>query len=215
MMASLATPFPCPSCQTPLVFRTEVSLAQVCPSCLSVVRKTMVPGAVPQKAVPMREVMSIIQIGMTGTRAGDKFEVIGRIQYFFLEGYRNHWFVLYESGLTGWLGDWAGNYCFFQESSYTGHSPVGSLCIGDTATIGAVILSIEVKDKVKQIFWEGEVPEQGLQELGFASIELFRTDGQMGILQVTNSRVPHAYLGSYVELNEMSLQGTRTHDEWL
>ncbi|GAB2539600.1 hypothetical protein GCM10027189_22890 [Rufibacter soli] len=163
----------------------------------------------------MREVMSILRVGVTGSRAEEKFELIGRIQYFFQEGYRNHWFILYETGLTGWLGDWAGNYSFFQESNYTCLSPVGSLKIGDTATIGTVMLSIEVKDKVKQIFWEGEVPEQGLQELGFASVELFRTDGQMGILQVTNSRAPHAYLGTYVELNEMSLQGTRTHNEWL
>ncbi len=163
----------------------------------------------------MKEVLNIVQLGTTGMFQGEAFEVIGRIQYFFSEGYRNHWFVLFASGKTRWLGDWAGNYSLFQESNYTGLTSVLSAAIGDNLTLMDVALEVEIIDKVKSIYWEGEVPEQGLLEQGFTSLELFRTDGQMGLVHATSYGPPHAYLGWYVELKDLSLQGTRVHHEWL
>ncbi|RNI22564.1 hypothetical protein [Rufibacter latericius] len=190
-------------------------MSQVCPACRAIVRKAAVEGAALQKALPMKEVLSILQVGSTGVFKEQAFEVIGRIQYFFTEGYRNHWFLLFKDGKTRWLGDWAGNYSLFQESSYTGLAPVFGLAIGENLRLMDIPLELETIDKVINIYWEGEVPEQGLQEQGFTSLELFRTDGQMGIVHAINSQTPHAYLGWYVDLNDLSLQGTRVHHEWL
>ncbi|WP_210490397.1 hypothetical protein [Rufibacter aurantiacus] len=163
----------------------------------------------------MKEELTILRVGTKGTFKRESFEVIGRIQYFFQEGYRNHWFILYQNGKTGWLGDWAGNYSLFKESTYTGFEPVTGRLIGETLPIGNTSLEIETLDKVKFIFWEGEVPEQGLLEKGHASIELFSPSGDMGILHVAPDGTPHAYLGEYVELTDLSLQETRLHHEWL
>ncbi len=172
-------------------------------------------GAQIQKAEPVREELTILQVGTTGTYSNQAFEVIGRIQYFFTEGYRNHWFILYKSGKTGWLGDWAGNYSLFQEATYTSLMPLTGRAAGETLSISKISLEIEVIDKVNVIYWEGEVPEQGLLEKNFTAIELFSTNGQMGLLHTSGSGTPHTYLGQYVALQDLTLQNTRVHHEWL
>lgn len=215
MMIPVGTPFPCPSCSAPLVFKTDSTLAQVCPTCLSIARRISVEGAQIQKAEPVREELTILQVGTTGTYSNQAFEVIGRIQYFFTEGYRNHWFILYKSGKTGWLGDWAGNYSLFQEATYTSLMPLTGRAAGETLSISKISLEIEVIDKVNVIYWEGEVPEQGLLEKNFTAIELFSTNGQMGLLHTSGSGTPHTYLGQYVALQDLTLQNTRVHHEWL
>ncbi|KAA3438658.1 hypothetical protein [Rufibacter hautae] len=220
MMTPVGIAFSCPSCSSPLVFKTEYSLAQVCPTCFTINRKIRVEGAGIQKAEPVREELSILQIGATGSYQNEAFEVIGRIQYFLIESYRNHWYILYSNGKTGWLGDWAGNYSLFLESSYTGLEPVIEPVVGGTlallqSSLEIEVIDIEVIDKVKSIYWEGEVPDQGLLEKNFTSIGLFNTSGQMGIIHTSGVGVPHAYLGKYVELQELTLKNTRVHHEWL
>ncbi|MGV3539374.1 MAG: hypothetical protein ACO1OQ_06155 [Rufibacter sp.] len=215
MMPTLGSPFPCKTCGTQLVFRTDVSLALACPVCQTVTRRAEGPGTVSSIAPSPREVLSIFQVGTRGKDREMDFEVIGRIQYFFSEGYRNHWFLLYKNGNTGWLGDWAGSLSLFGESTYTGIAAINGYIIGEGISVSGLQLELEVRDQIKAIFWEGEVPEQGLLEVGYTAYEMYSTDGQMGLVHFTTSGKPHAFLGRYFELEQLQLQNVRAHHDWL
>ncbi|WP_192820463.1 hypothetical protein [Rufibacter sp. LB8] len=190
-------------------------MALSCMTCQTIARRVEVQGTGSAKAPQPKEVLSIIQVGTTGYNQGSKFEVIGRLQYFFTEGYRNHWFILYENGTTAWLGDWAGSYSIFQQGVYSGKALISGYTVGGKVEISQVTLLVEVKDLIQEIFWEGEVPNHGLQEIGQAAVELYMTDGQMGLLHAVSSGKPMAYYGRYYALPQLQLQNVRAHHEWL
>ncbi|MDX5438078.1 MAG: hypothetical protein LPK03_12825, partial [Pontibacter sp.] len=115
MLSKTGVPFSCPTCGHRLVFKSEMATALVCPNCQSINRRAMFEGSQPAKAEAVRETMSIIRVGTIGQYQGIAFEVLGRVQHFFGEGYRNHWYVLTGKGEELWLGEWAGNYSLFKE----------------------------------------------------------------------------------------------------
>src|SRR5205085_11397584 len=66
---------------------------------------------------------SPVQIGTSGVTAGRAFTVVGRIQLRYASGIWNEWFLLFDDGSNGWLGDSSGRYAITTERPLAGDHP--------------------------------------------------------------------------------------------
>lgn len=100
----------CPGCGAPVEFQSHASVMAVCEFCRTVVVKDA--GAVRDlgKLSAVLEDYSPIQIGTAGVFGGRAFTVVGRIQLRYDAGIWNEWFVVFDDGGSGWLGDSSGRY---------------------------------------------------------------------------------------------------------
>ncbi|MER2999235.1 DUF4178 domain-containing protein [Pontibacter populi] len=160
--------------------------------------------------------MSLIRIGTTGQYQGISFEVIGRIQHFFKEGYRNHWYVITGNNEAMWLGDWAGNYSFLKEVPRRSTDKIAGSKPGDKLSIAAIDFQVELLDEETETYIEGEVPESNSFQQGFITIELLKPDTfGMAILNIYNKNNIQAFVGQYQHLEDLQLQNLREHHEWI
>lgn len=102
----------CPSCGAEVLFRSTISAIAVCEYCQSTVLRSADEVKDIGKIGKVLEDYSPIQIGTSGLFAGRAFTVIGRIQLRYDAGLWNEWYVSFDDGKYGWLGDTSGQYMF-------------------------------------------------------------------------------------------------------
>ncbi|QLG88143.1 DUF4178 domain-containing protein [Chitinibacter bivalviorum] len=102
----------CPSCGAEVLFRSTISAIAVCEYCQSTVLRSADEVKDIGKIGKVLEDYSPIQIGTSGVFAGRAFTVIGRIQLRYDAGLWNEWYVSFDDGKYGWLGDTCGQYMF-------------------------------------------------------------------------------------------------------
>lgn len=176
----------------------------------------MFEGSQPLKSDAVKEVMSIIRVGTTGQYQGITFEVLGCVQHFFGEGYRNHWYILTGKGEELWLGDWAGNYSLFKEIPSVDAKAFKKAKPGQVVNIANASFQVELLDQEKATFMEGEIPDRYTHEHKFISIELLQPDTYgMAIANIFNPNQVQVYVGQYQHLEDLQLQNTRKHDKWI
>ena len=100
----------CPSCGAPLAFRSHASVMAVCEFCRATVVKDADAVRDLGKMSEVLEDYSPIQIGTAGNAGGRAFTVIGRIQLRYAGGIWNEWYLLFDDGGNGWLGDSSSRY---------------------------------------------------------------------------------------------------------
>jgi hypothetical protein len=100
----------CPSCGAPVQFRSHASVLAVCEYCRATVLKEAEAVRDLGKMSEVLEDYSRIQVGTSGILAGRSFTVVGRIQLRYDAGMWNEWYVLFDDGSDGWLGDSSGQY---------------------------------------------------------------------------------------------------------
>jgi len=169
--------------------------------------------------------MSIIQVGTTGVISGKKFEVIGRIQYFFQDSYRNHWQVLFNDNTVGWLGDWAGNFCFFLEVNEHHIENIKNAAPGKKIDLKNTLYELEMMDEHRLTFAEGEISDTKLTEKEFITLYLNHATEGMGLVNIFKKKDQgnsfgkalkqiEAFTGFYLTAEELNLQNTRNYDDW-
>ncbi|MEX5748694.1 DUF4178 domain-containing protein [Massilia sp. X63] len=100
----------CPSCGAPVAFRSHASVLAVCEYCRATVLKERDAVRDLGKMSEVLEDYSRIQLGTSGIHGGRSFTVVGRIQLRYDAGMWNEWYVLFDDGSDGWLGDASGQY---------------------------------------------------------------------------------------------------------
>lgn len=100
----------CPSCGAPIQFRSHASVMAVCEFCRASVVKDADSVRDLGKMSEVLEDYSPIQLNAEGIHAGRRFTVVGRIQLRYASGIWNEWYVLFDDGGAGWLGDASGQY---------------------------------------------------------------------------------------------------------
>lgn len=205
--------FSCPKCNIALQFKSELSNGIVCPNCQVIVRRVHLETTTLPRIEPVQEDLSIIRIGTTGGYQDLTFEVIGRLQYFFQERYRNHWFLQYSNGTTGWLGDWGGNYSLFinitePRNTFDKPSP------GKRIQIKDIEYFLEQIDVSYQVLGEGELPVFYLNNDKFITLEFYNHSGGLALAHVFTKDQIEAFTGHYVEVSELKLQHFRDHHDW-
>lgn len=100
----------CPGCGAPVEFKSHASVMAVCGYCSTTVLKSADEVKDYGKMSSVLEDFSPIQLGTSGVAGGRGFTVIGRLQLRYEAGMWNEWFLLFDNGGEGWLGDASGQF---------------------------------------------------------------------------------------------------------
>ncbi len=127
----------CPSCGAEVRFRSHAAVMAVCEYCRTGVLKD--PGDIGDlgKISAVLEDYSPIQPGTSGTWGNRPFTVLGRLQLRYDAGFWNEWYLLFDDGASGWLGDASGQFTITVLRQAAGPLPAfGDLVPGNHVTVG-------------------------------------------------------------------------------
>ncbi len=213
MLYPAGVTFSCSTCNRALQFKSEESSLLICSQCQTVNWRVNAGTGNLQKIDPVQEDMSIIRLGTNGSYQELSFEVIGRLQYLFQERYRNHWFLHYNNNITGWLGDWEGNYSLFKSIAEPRHtfdkpSPGKKIQIQETEYF------LERMDVSYLVLGEGELPSFYLTNEKFITLEFYSFISELALANIFTKDQVEAFTGQYVEVSALKLQNFREHHDW-
>ncbi len=100
----------CPQCGAPVKFTSTASVMAVCGACRSTLLKDADSVRRIGETAEVLEDYSPLCLGAAGKYEDKRFDVIGRIQLRYEEGYWNEWYLWFEDGSDGWLSDASGQY---------------------------------------------------------------------------------------------------------
>lgn len=203
----------CPSCGAPVAFRSHASVMAVCEFCRTTVHKDA--GAVRElgKVSEVLEDYSRIQLGTAGVHGGRSFTVIGRIQLRYDAGLWNEWYLMFDDGGSGWLGDASGQYTLTQTRIPKGDLPAfDAVRVGGQHELGFGLHVVSDKRVATCIGGQGELPftvGDGWQ----ARVADLRRGASFATLDYSDGEQPLLYSGAAVTLEGLKCQLLRDDDE--
>jgi ribosomal protein S27E len=203
----------CPGCGAPVKFRSHASVMAVCEFCQATVLKAAGDVQNLGKMSSVLEDYSPIQIGTSGKHGSRAFDVVGRIQLRYDAGMWNEWYLLFQDGTSGWLGDSSGMYVMTFERPVTGALPdFDSLEAGNTYGIGGQDMRCAEIRTAQCIGGQGELPFRvgdGWQ----AKVADFRAGSRFATLDYSDGEQPVHFIGVSVTLEEMQCQLLRDDEQ--
>lgn len=203
----------CPSCGAPVQFRSHASVMAVCEFCRATVVKDA--GAVKDlgKMSEVLEDYSPIQIGTSGVLAGRSFTVIGRIQLSFDAGMWNEWYLLFDDGLDGWLGDTSGQYVLTTKRQLApGWPAFDAIKVARQYDVGFGPYVASDKRIAKCTGGQGELPFR-VGEGWEARVADFRRGPSFATLDYSDGDTPLLYAGNAVTLEGLQCQLLRDDEQ--
>jgi Domain of unknown function (DUF4178) len=196
----------CPSCGAEVRFRSHAAVMAVCEYCRTGVLKD--PGSVGDlgKIAEVLEDYSPIQLGTAGTWNGRPFTVLGRLQLRYDAGFWNEWYLLFDDGETGWLGDASGQFTITAETPMEGALPAfADLSPGHyVAVAGERWIAADVRT-ARCTGGQGELPFR-VGEGWEAKVADLRAGSRFLTLDYSDGDRPRAYAGVPVTLDSLKPQ---------
>jgi ribosomal protein S27E len=196
----------CPGCGAPAAFQSHASVMAVCEYCRTVVLKDS--GAVRElgKLSDVLEDYSPIQLGTAGVSGDRGFTVVGRIQLRYEAGIWNEWFLAFDDGGNGWLGDSSGRYVVTLERETGAAWPeFDTIRVGQAYELGAGSFIAAEKRVARCIGGQGELPFR-VGDGWEARVADFRRGREFVTLDYSDGPRPVTYLGVAATLDEMRCQ---------
>lgn len=202
----------CPSCGAPLEFKSHAAVMAVCEYCRATVLKDADSVRDIGKMSSVLEDYSPIQIGTSGSFAQRQFTVIGRIQLRYADGMWNEWYILFDDGETGWLGDFSGQYSITLPRELTELPPLfESVERGRRYLLGGQSMLAADKRSATCVGGQGELPFAVGQGWS-ARVADFRKGASFLTLDYSDGHEPLAFQGHAVELADLKCQLLRDDD---
>lgn len=203
----------CPSCGAEVHFRSHASVMAVCEYCSTRVLKEADAVRDLGRMSAVLEDYSPIQLGTAGVLGGRRFNVVGRIQLRYAAGMWNEWYLLFDDGADGWLGDASGQYSVTTAMQVDGGVPdFGELAPGKMVSIGeGRYMTADVRT-AECVGGQGELPfkaGEGWQ----AKVADFRSGAVFVTLDYSDGPQAQAYSGAAVTLDSLQCQLLRDDDE--
>lgn len=196
----------CPGCGAPAAFQSHASVMAVCEYCRTVVLKDSGAAGDLGKLSAVLEDYSPIQIGTAGVFGSRGFTVVGRIQLRYEAGLWNEWFLLFDDGGNGWLGDSAGRYVVTVEGDVGAAWPdFDAIRPGQPYEIGGAGFIAAEKRTARCIGGQGELPLR-VADGWEARVADFRRGLDFATLDYSDGPRPVLYLGAARTLDEMRCQ---------
>jgi hypothetical protein len=203
----------CPSCGAPLAFKSHAAVMAVCEFCRATVIKDAESVRDIGKMSAVLEDYSPIQIGTSGVAGTRQFSVIGRIQLRYAQGFWNEWFLLYDDGATGWLGDSSGLYVITTERALAADTPsFPDIEVGKLYTIEGERFTASEKREAQCIGGQGELPFK-VGEGWRVRVADMRAAGRFVTLDYSEGERPVLYDGVSVKLEQLKCQLLRDDEQ--
>lgn len=203
----------CPPCGAQVTFRSASSIFAVCDYCRSMlVRQDMNLEALGKMAL-LQEDMSPLKVGTQGRYEKTSFFIVGRLRVRWEGGAWNEWFLLFDDGREGWLGEAQGFYMVSFPVLSPRLPPLEELEVGRELKIQGTAYQI---DDIKEIHCEGsegELPFRAPKGRKSTSVDLTGPDRQFACLDYSEEGI-QAYAGSYVDFDSLKFQFLREIDGW-
>lgn len=203
----------CPSCGAEVNFRSASSIFAVCEYCRSMlVRKDMDLQALGKMAL-LQEDMSPLKVGTQGRYEKTSFSIVGRLRIRWEEGAWNEWFLLFDDGREGWLGEAQGFYMVSFPVLVPPLPPLEEIKVGLEIKLQDTLYQI---DDIKEVCCEGsegELPFQAPKGRKSTSIDLTGPDRRFACLDYSKDGI-QTYAGSYVDFDSLKFQFLREINGW-
>ena len=196
----------CPGCGAPVEFKSHASVMAVCEFCRTTVVKEAEAVRDLGKMSAVLEDYSPIQIGTAGVYVTRHYTVVGRIQLRYSAGIWNEWFLLFDDGATGWLGDSSGRFVVTTEREPGATWPqFARIRPGEEIETGVGRYIAAEKRTARCIGGQGELPFR-VGEGWEARVADFRRGGEFLPLDYSDDERPTVYAGAALTLEQMQCQ---------
>lgn len=204
----------CPSCGGPVRFVSAASLLAVCGYCrATLMRRDLDVEKVGTMAALLAD-STPLQLGAEGVYRGTHFAVVGRIQVRYDEGGWNEWYLAFDDGRLGWLGEASGEYAVSFETPVAEPLPAfDALRPGGNVTLGGVAWEVTDVRTARVVGGEGELPFRVAGGWETATADLRTGAGRFATLDYTEAP-PRVYVGELVEFEALRLRGLRELEGW-
>lgn len=203
----------CPTCGSKVSFRTDFSTHAVCGSCDSLLVRQGAQVDQIGKVAELQPDGSPLRVGTQGRDEDRSFELIGRIQLSFGDGYWNEWHILYSDGSTGWLGEAMGEYFLNSQSKISGSLPrPRELAPGDALSLGGETFVVTGSVSSQLVSFEGELPFVVDNQEPFLTIDLRSSSGAAATIDYSE-KPPLLFMGRYKPFASFAFSGLRAEGE--
>ena len=202
----------CPQCGAPVKFSSTASVMAVCGAC----RSTLLKDAESVKRIgEMADVLedySPICLGAGGTYNRKRFQVIGRIQLRYEDGFWNEWYLWFDDGSDGWLSDASGQYAVTHRRaaksrltfpSFDRIKPGSEFNLDGQRFIASDVRTCQATSA------QGELPFV-LGDGWTARVADFRSASAFLTLDYSDGDTPELYIGRAFDLSHMQAASLRT-----
>ncbi|WP_026791148.1 DUF4178 domain-containing protein [Pleomorphomonas oryzae] len=177
------------------------------------------------KVAQLVEDLSPFQIGTTGRIDGAGFMICGRAKMGWQGGEWNEWYLLFDDGSDGWLAEAQGFYAIniatevpMQYVAPTSDVKLAgrldlTLNVGQIVSLSNCQLTVVDVKRVACIGTEGELPRVSDMLTYILSADLIGRDGTYGCIEI-HDRHPYAFIGRYVEWEELNAVNFRQFEGW-
>ncbi len=208
----------CPGCGAAVKFVAAASLLAVCGYCrATLLRRDLDVERIGTMAQLVADA-TLLQLGAEGVYRSTHFAVVGRIQVRYEHGGWNEWYLVFDDGRAGWLGEASGEYMISFAAPLDGPAPAWeALRAGGTLTLGATTYEITDVRRARVVGGEGELPFRVEGGYATAAADLRAEDGRFATLDYSEAEAgtpPRLYVGEVVEFATLGLRGLRELDGW-
>ena len=208
----------CPGCGAAVKFVSAASLLAVCGYCrATLLRRDLDVERIGTMAQLVADA-TLLQLGAEGVYRSTHFAVVGRMQVRYDDGGWNEWYLVFDDGRAGWLGEASGEYTISFEAPLDGPAPAWeALRVGGTLTLGATTYEITDVRRARVMGGEGELPFRVEGGYETAAADLRADGGRFATLdysEAAGGTPPRLYAGEVVEFATLALRGLRELDGW-
>jgi len=208
----------CPNCGATIEFRWSGAVQSICPYCKAVLVRRDLDLEKVGTVSDLPPTASPIQLGTEGKFDGDAFVVVGRIVYQYERGGWNEWYLRTMRNESAWLSDAQGDLAISRPARQPGALPAANdLKVGQSYVIDAIPFRVASITRARYAGVEGELPftTWDRSESVFADLDTDASGDQLRFATIDYSDdTPVAYVGTYVELEQLGARNLRRFEGW-
>lgn len=199
----------CPNCGDTVPFHSEFSTHAVCASCDTLIVRQGSGVENLGKVAEIQQDGSPLQLGVHGHYKSRSFQIIGRIQLRYGDGFWNEWHLMYSNGESGWLGEAMGEY-FVSFAKDTGSTlpSQSQLGLGDKLALDGETFVVTGSTQNTLSAYEGELPFIVDSQQQFVAMDLRSVSGRAATIDYSENP-PILFLGEYLSFQEFKFTGLR------
>jgi hypothetical protein len=166
------------------------------------------------KMAALMEDGSPLQLGSRGEYQGVSFSIVGRIQLRFDRGIWNEWYLTFNDGRDGWLGEAQGTYAVsFHKKTDQDLPEFEQLKPGNKMELQGQVFHVQNVEHARCIAGQGELPFRVNAGYDAPVADLLGADGAFATLDYSEDR-PLVFVGEYVEFDDLRFSNLRTLEGW-
>jgi hypothetical protein len=208
----------CPNCGATIEFRWSSAVQTICPYCKAVLVRRDLDLEKVGMVSDLPPTSSPIQLGTEGRWKREGFVVVGRIVYRYDRGGWNEWYLRTTSGGDAWLSDAQGDLAISSLAKSGNALPAATaLKVGQACAIDGTLFHVASLTRAHYAGVEGELPFESWNrdEALFADLDSDGNDDELRFATIDYSDdAPVAYVGTYVELDQLAARNLRQFEGW-